>query len=82
MFGAKTKVVDSDSCDRYAIYILDGWRKVGWVSRWEPPMNAEVSLDFRDAKKFDDIDAAFALDTLNHFGVAAEVFARTETTTE
>lgn len=75
---AKTKIVDSDSHNRYAVYILDGWQRIGWVSRWEPPMNVTTSFDFRSAVAFDADEAASVKDLLGRFGIMCGVFARTD----
>ena len=73
-----TKITDNDCVDRYSIYVVDGLKSIGWITKWKPPRLAEVSFDFRSARKFTAEEAALARETLNRFGVMNGVFSSTD----
>lgn len=60
--------------DNYCVYVVNGWTNIGWITRWNPPLDSAVSFDFRAAKRFDAKTAYSISESLNRFGILNGVF--------
>lgn len=61
----------------YAVYVCDGYKRVGFISRWGI-MDFDTSLNARDWKGFSYDEVWEVHKTLNFFGIAHSVLAMSD----